>query len=91
MQNLPEAFNSFGDLINSGFSPNKPLLILVPFSLAGVAATVAGYSLLTGHEQIIVFLMVFPAGTILYLTFFRLYRPTRLRNIQPFPSSLKRP
>ena len=46
IQNLPEAYNSFGDLLRSGFSPNRALLMLIPFSLAGVAAAIAGYLLL---------------------------------------------
>ena len=47
MQNLPEAYNSFGDLRSSGFSPNKSLWILVPFSLIGVIAAVCGYRFLS--------------------------------------------
>jgi ZIP family zinc transporter len=38
MQNLPEAYNSFGDLHRSGFSPNRALLVLIPFSMVVVAA-----------------------------------------------------
>lgn len=80
MQNLPEAYNSFGDLLRSGFSPNRSLLILLPFSLAGVAAAVAGYLLLAGHQQPVASLMVFSAGAILYLVFQDIAPMSKLRN-----------
>ncbi len=80
MQNLPEAYNSFGDLVNSGFSPNRSWLILVPFSLVGVVAAVAGYLFLTGHEEIIAALMLFSAGAILYLVFQDIAPMAKLRN-----------
>lgn len=69
MQNLPEGYNSFGDLLASGFSLNKSLLILVPFSLIGAVAAVCGFLLLTGQERLIASLMSFAAGGILYLVF----------------------
>ena len=69
MQNLPEGYNSFGDLLSSGFSPNKSILILVPFSFIGVVAALFGYTFLMGRDQIIASLMLFAAGGILYLIF----------------------
>jgi len=80
VQNLPEAFNSFRDLVNSGFSSNKSLLILAPFSLVGVIAAVCGYLFLVGHEGIIASLMVFSAGAILYLVFQDIAPMAKLRN-----------
>ena len=80
VQNLPEGFNSFGDLLSSGFSPNKSLLILVPFSSIGVIAAVSGYLLLTGYDQLIAALMVFSAGGILYLIFQDIAPMSKLRN-----------
>jgi ZIP family zinc transporter len=80
LQNLPEAYNSFGDLRRSGFSPNKALWILVPFSLAGVAAAVAGYSFLSGHQVLVACLMVFSAGAILYIVFQDIAPLAKLRN-----------
>jgi ZIP family zinc transporter len=80
MQNLPEAYNSFGDLRRSGFSPNKALAILIPFSLVGVAAAVAGYSFLSGHQELVACLMVFSAGAILYIVFQDIAPMAKLRN-----------
>jgi ZIP family zinc transporter len=80
LQNLPEAYNSFGDLRRSGFSANKALLILAPFSLAGIAAAIAGYSLLSGHPHLVAGLMVFAAGAILYLVFQDIAPMAKLRN-----------
>ena len=79
-QNLPEAYNSFGDLLRSGFSPNRSLLILIPFSLAGIVAAVAGYLLLAGQQQLVASLMVFSAGGILYLVFQDIAPMAKLRN-----------
>jgi ZIP family zinc transporter len=80
MQNLPEAYNSFGDLRSSGFSPNRALLILIPFSLAGVAAAIAGYLLLAEQQQIVASLMVFSAGAILYIVFQDIAPIAKLKN-----------
>jgi len=80
IQNLPEAYNAFSDLLNSGFSPNKALLILVPFSLIGVAAAIAGYLLLGGQQQLVASLMVFAAGAILYIVFQDIAPMAKLKN-----------
>jgi len=80
MQNLPEAYNSFGDLLRSGFSPNRALLILIPFSLVGVAAAVTGYLFLAGQQQIVASLMVFSAGAILYIVFQDIAPMAKLKN-----------
>jgi ZIP family zinc transporter len=80
LQNLPESYNAFGDLRSSGFSRNKSMLILVPFSLVGVAAALAGYSLLAGQDKIIASLMLFAAGGILYLVFQDIAPMSKLKN-----------
>ncbi|MFC2069162.1 ZIP family metal transporter [Chloroflexota bacterium] len=80
MQNLPESYNSFGDLRRSGFSPNRALLILIPFSLAGVVASISGYLLLAGQQQLVASLMVFSAGAILYLVFQDIAPMAKLKN-----------
>jgi ZIP family zinc transporter len=79
LQNLPEAYNSFGDLRRSGFSPNRALLVLVPFSLAGVAAALAGYAFLSDKPHLVAGMMVF-AGAILYLVFQDIAPLAKLRN-----------
>jgi len=80
MQNLPEAYNSFGDLLRTGFSPSKSLMILVPFSLVGVVAAVCGYSFLAGHDELVASLMLFSAGAILYLVFQDIAPMAKLKN-----------
>lgn len=80
MQNLPESYNSFGDLVHSGFSPNKSFLVLIPFSLVGVIAAITGYSLLAGHQQLVASLMVFSTGAILYLVFQDIAPMAKIRN-----------
>jgi ZIP family zinc transporter len=80
LQNLPEAYNSFGDLRRSGFSPNRALLVLVPFSLAGVAAALAGYAFLSDKPHLVAGMMVFAAGAILYLVFQDIAPLAKLRN-----------
>ena len=80
MQNLPEAYNSFGDLLRSGFSPNRALLILIPFSLVGVAAAIVGYLILAGQQQLVASFMVFSAGAILYIVFQDIAPIAKLKN-----------
>jgi len=69
LQNLPEGFNSFKELVNNGFSPNKSLLILLPLSLTGVLASCVGFIFLHNHPTTIAALMLFAGGGIIYLTF----------------------
>lgn len=69
LQNLPESYNAFGDLVKSGFSPNRSLLILIPFSFVGIVASVLGFSFLGENSSLISSLMLFSAGGILYLVF----------------------
>ncbi len=80
MQNLPEGYNSFADLVNSGFSINKSLLILIPFSLIGVVAAICGFLLLSGQERLVASLMSFAAGGILYLVFQDIAPMARVKN-----------
>jgi ZIP family zinc transporter len=56
------------------------MLILVPFSLVGIAAALAGYGLLAGQDKIIASLMLFAAGGILYLVFQDIAPMSRLKN-----------
>jgi len=69
LQNLPEGFNSYKELITSGFKPSKILGILFPLSFVGVVASCIGFIYLKDSPQIVSSLMVFSAGGILYLTF----------------------
>jgi len=43
LQNLPEAFNSYRDLVSSGFSSKRTLLILFFLSFIGIAGALLGH------------------------------------------------
>jgi len=69
LQNLPEGFNSFKELVAKGISPNKALLILLPLSFIGVLASCLGFIFLHNQPIVIASLMLFAGGGIIYLTF----------------------
>tara|TARA_R110002167_G_scaffold95844_1_gene254765 strand:- start:696 stop:1406 length:711 start_codon:yes stop_codon:yes gene_type:complete len=79
LQNLPEGFNSFKELVNNGFSPNKSLLILLPLSLIGVLGACLGFIFLHNHPATIAALMLFAAGGIIYLTFHDIAPMSRMK------------
>ena len=80
LQNLPEAFNSYRDLRNSGYSANRSLLIFAPLSLVGIFAALLGSYLLSNKPQLIASLMLFSAGGILYLVFQDIAPMSKIRN-----------
>jgi ZIP family zinc transporter len=67
LQNLPEAFNSFRDLVQSGFTVKKTLVIFFFLSFAGVAGALIGHFFLSDYENLTAHLMTFASGGILYL------------------------
>lgn len=67
LQNLPEAFNSFRDLVQSGFSEKATLLIFSVFSFFGIAGALLGHFVLSGYPDLTAHLMTFASGGILYL------------------------
>ena len=69
LQNLPESFNSYLDLRNSGYTSKKCLLIFLSLSFSGIFATILGYVLLSNMPQLTASLMLFSSGGILYLIF----------------------
>jgi ZIP family zinc transporter len=69
LQNLPEAFNAYDDLIESGLSTRKAYLILFPLSVVGVVAALVGHWTLSQHAEVVAFIMGFASGGILYLMF----------------------
>lgn len=68
-QNLPESFNSYIDLRNSGYTSKKCLLILFLLSFSGILAAISGDLLLSNMPQLTASLMLFSSGGILYLIF----------------------
>lgn len=69
LQNLPESFNSYRDLRQSGYSVRKCLRILLLLSFSGLFAAVLGYLLLSDLPQLTASLMLVASGGALYLIF----------------------
>lgn len=67
LQNLPEAFNSFRDLVLSGFTIKKTLVIFFFLSFFGIAGALLGHFFLTESITLTAHLMTFASGGILYL------------------------
>ncbi len=67
LQNLPESFNSFRDLVKSGFSVKKTLVIFFILSFFGIISALIGHFFLRQHPDLTAHLMVFASGGILYL------------------------
>jgi ZIP family zinc transporter len=67
LQNLPEAFNSYRDLVQSGFTAKKTLFIFLGLSFFGIISALIGHFLLARSPGLTAHLMVFSSGGILYL------------------------
>ncbi len=67
LQNLPESFNAFRDLVQSGFSIRKTLVIFFFLSFFGIAGALIGHFFLTDYPDLTAHLMTFASGGILYL------------------------
>ncbi|AWW30774.1 divalent cation transporter [Echinicola strongylocentroti] len=69
LQNLPEAFNSFRDMVLSGFTAKKTLMLMFMLSFAGIGGALIGHFFLRDYPDVTAHLMVFASGGILYLIF----------------------
>ncbi len=67
LQNLPEAFNSFRDLVQSGFSVRKTLILFFFLSFFGIVGALIGHYVLRDYPDLTAHLMIFASGGILYL------------------------
>jgi ZIP family zinc transporter len=67
LQNLPEAFNSYRDLVQSGFTTTKTLIIFFFLSFFGIIGALIGHFLLVSYPNLTAHLMTFASGGILYL------------------------
>jgi ZIP family zinc transporter len=79
LQNLPEGYNSFLEL-NMKMDKRKALLLLFGLSFVGIAAALAGDSLLSNSPKIIDAIMLFSAGGILYLIFQDIAPMSKIKN-----------
>lgn len=70
LQNLPEGFNAYREIINyNGNRPKRTLLTMVALVPLGPISGLIGYYFLTGHDAILGGIMLFASGGILYLIF----------------------
>ncbi len=67
LQNLPEAFNSFRDLVLSGFTIKRTLTIFFFLSFFGIAGALSGHYFLAESTTLTAYLMTFASGGIMYL------------------------
>ncbi len=67
LQNLPEAFNAFRDLVKGGLSPRRTLVLFFFLSFFGVFGALIGHFFLGDNPKLTAHLMTFASGGILYL------------------------
>jgi ZIP family zinc transporter len=80
LQNLPEAFNSFRDLTQSGFTVKITLIIFFFLSFLGIIGALTGHFLLSKHPDLTAHLMTFASGGILYLLIQDIIPESKLEN-----------
>lgn len=80
LQNLPEAFNSYRDLVISGFSTKKTLVIFLFLSFLGIIGALTGHFVLSQYPNLTAILMVFSSGGILYLLIQDIIPNSQLKN-----------
>jgi len=80
LQNLPESFNSFRDLVQSGFKIKTVLIIFFFLSFFGVIGAMLGHLFLRESPDITAHLMIFASGGILYLLFQDIAPDSKLKN-----------
>ncbi len=81
LQNEPEGFNSFEELVTSSKIPaNKIITAFAAMALLGPIAGVIGYFWLANSPQVLAALMLFASGGILYLVFDDIAPQAKLTN-----------
>ncbi len=70
LQNLPEGFNTYRELVKSGEKSSRHILLIMSLLVViGPISGLFGYFFLVGHELILGAMMLFAAGGILYIVF----------------------
>ena len=81
LQNLPEGFNAYRELVASGrVRPWHVIVVLFCLSPVGMLCALAGYYWLADAHGLVASVMLFAAGGILYLTFQDIAPQARLKN-----------
>ncbi|KAB1064353.1 ZIP family metal transporter [Salibacter halophilus] len=90
LQNLPEAFNAYRDLVLSGFKERTVLFIFFFLSFFGIAGALLGFYFLSDLPTVTGHLMIFASGGILYLLFQDVVPESKLENtyITSLPATL---
>lgn len=70
LQNIPEGFNSYREIICANeCSPKKTLFFMSKLVIIGPIAGLGGYYFLSEHQALLAAIMLFASGGILYLIF----------------------
>ncbi|WBL22816.1 ZIP family metal transporter [Zunongwangia sp. HRR-M8] len=80
LQNLPEAFNAFRDMVQSGYSISKSLVIFFFLSFCGILGALLGHFVLSDFPNLTAHLMTFASGGILYLLIQEIIPESKLDN-----------
>ncbi len=80
LQNLPESFNAYRDLVHSGFLPYKTLMIFFLLSFLGIIGALLGSFVLSDFPVLTAHLMIFASGGILYLLVQDIIPESKLEN-----------
>lgn len=81
LQNLPEGFNAYRELLDIDDSDaKKTLLVMSSLVLLGPICGLSGYFFLSEHQSLLGAIMLFSSGGILYLIFQDIAPQSRLEN-----------
>jgi ZIP family zinc transporter len=81
LQNVPEGFNAYRELIHKGrMAPSRVLMLFCALVLVGPASAAAGHIVLSDAAAVLGGIMLFAAGGILYLIFEDIAPQAALRN-----------
>jgi ZIP family zinc transporter len=69
LQNFPEGFNAYREMVASGASARRVLVAFMLIVLLGPLAALGGFLFLESYRPALATIMLFAAGGILYLTF----------------------
>lgn len=79
LQNLPEGFNSYEEMIEKGYKAKEIFVILIPISLLGVLSAIFGFLFLSESPKTVAGIMLFAGGGIIYLMFQHIAPLSRVR------------
>lgn len=81
LQNLPEGFNSYREIIfTKKYSQKKTLFFMGKLVIIGPISGIIGFYFLSEHQAILAAMMLFASGGILYLIFQDIAPQARLNN-----------